>query len=500
MPDIELWGGHECTVNRVGDRFQDQTRLSGHQDRLEDLELFAGLGLKALRYPVLWERIAPDTPQDRDWSWTDERLAEIDRLGMRPIAGLLHHGSGPAYTSLVSENFVALFAAHARAAAERYPWVEDWTPINEPLTTARFSALYGHWYPHARDEPSFWTALLNQIEGVAAAMREIRAVNPAARLVQTEDLGQTHSTSPLADQASFENHRRWLTWDLLCGQVDHDHPFWPRLKRFGLTDRVKAITADPCPPDVIGVNYYLTSERFLDHRIERYPVHRIGGNAFVRYADVEAVRVLNPGPVGLQGLMQQAWERYRIPLAVTESHNGCTREEQMRWVWETWRTGADPAGVGSRRPGGDGLGPARQPRLEQPADQTEQPLRARPLRPARRRAAAHGRRRHAGNHRQGRRSAPGAGRRGLVAARRASRVPARHPHGAGAGGAAALDAGGIQPAADPDRRRDRHARPGAGARLRVARAGLCADRPRAARPGRRRLAFDANSTGTSPGL
>ena len=156
MPKLELWGGHECTVNRVQECYRDQTLLSGHQARIEDLSLFASLGVKALRYPVIWERVAPNSPDERDWTWTDERLAEIRRLGMRPIAGLLHHGSGPSYTSLVSDNFVELFADYAEAAAERYPWVEDWTPVNEPLTTARFSALYGHWYPHIQDERLFW--------------------------------------------------------------------------------------------------------------------------------------------------------------------------------------------------------------------------------------------------------------------------------------------------------------------------------------------------------
>ncbi|MDQ3744853.1 MAG: SDR family oxidoreductase, partial [Acidobacteriota bacterium] len=31
-----------------------------------------------------------------------------------------------------------------------------------------------------------------------------------------------------------------------------------------------------------------------------------------------------------------AWERYRLPLAVTEAHLGCTREEQLRWFVEVW--------------------------------------------------------------------------------------------------------------------------------------------------------------------
>jgi len=338
MRTLELWGGHECTVNRVGGVFHDQTERSGHEHRPQDLERFAALGLKALRYPVLWERIAPRAPDARDWTWTDARLARIRELGMRPIVGLLHHGSGPRYTSLVDDGFVGAFAAFARAAAERYSWVADWTPINEPLTTARFSALYGHWYPHLTDEPLFWAALLNQVEATVAAMREIRAVRPDARLIQTEDLGRTYATRPAAGQAEFDNARRWMTWDLLCGRVTPGHAMWSRLAGFGLGDRLRRLAEAPCPPDVIGVNHYLTSDRFLDHRVRNYPPERIGGNDAMAFADVEAVRVALPAPAGLEGVLEEAWERYRIPLAVTESHNGCTREEQVRWVREAWDT------------------------------------------------------------------------------------------------------------------------------------------------------------------
>ena len=338
MPTLELWGGHECTVNRVGTAFHDQTVRSGHHDRIEDLDRFAELGLKALRYPVLWERTAPDRPGEHDWRWTDARLARVRELGMRPILGLLHHGSGPRYTSLVDEGFARLFAGYARAAAERYPWARDWTPINEPLTTARFSALYGHWYPHLADEPFFWAALLNQIDGTRLAMREIRKVNPDARLIQTEDLGRTYATRLLAGQAEFENCRRWMTWDLLAGRVTRGHPMFERLAACGFADRLAAIADDPCPPDILGVNHYLTSERFLDHRLDAYPPERHGGNDQTAYADVEAVRVVLPAPGGLEGVLEEAWARYGLPLAVTEAHNGCTREEQVRWLREAWET------------------------------------------------------------------------------------------------------------------------------------------------------------------
>src|SRR3982751_2747592 len=159
---LELWAGPESTCNRVGDRYHDQLERSGHADRLEDLERLAALGIKAVRYPVLWERTAPTAARDIDWSWSYVRLQYLRVLGVRPSVGLLHHGSGPRYTDLLDPAFPEKLAAYARAVAERYPWVEEWTPVNEPLTTARFSALYGHWYPHARNARAFVLALLHQ--------------------------------------------------------------------------------------------------------------------------------------------------------------------------------------------------------------------------------------------------------------------------------------------------------------------------------------------------
>jgi beta-glucosidase/6-phospho-beta-glucosidase/beta-galactosidase len=220
LAPMELWGGTEATVNRVGDRYFDQTIRSGHHDRLSDLDLIAGLGVRAVRYPVLWERTALDGVRDADWRWADERLTRLRELGVRPIAGLVHHGSGPRHTNLLDPAFPAGLAAYAGAVAERYPWVEEYTPVNEPLTTARFSGLYGQWYPHARDELSFAQALLTQCRAVVEAMAAIRKINPRARLIQTDDLGKTYSTSRLAYQAAFENERRWVSWDLLCGKLD----------------------------------------------------------------------------------------------------------------------------------------------------------------------------------------------------------------------------------------------------------------------------------------
>ncbi|PSB22536.1 dTDP-4-dehydrorhamnose reductase [filamentous cyanobacterium CCP1] len=336
-PPLELWGGIECTVNRVGDEYFDQLEWNGHAARLEDLDRFAMLGIQALRYPILWERIAPNGLEQADWTWADQRLERLRELEIRPIVGLIHHGSGPGYTSLVDPAFPEKLAEFADAVAHRYPWITHYTPVNEPLTTARFSGLYGHWYPHGREDFIFIRALLAQCRAIICSMQAIRQVNATAQLVQTEDLGKTFSTPLLAYQAEFENHRRWLSFDLLCGRVDARHPLWNYLQQAGIESaELEWFLEHPCPPDIVGVNHYITSDRFLDERLEWYPVDTHGGNGKHNYADVAAVRVCVEGKTSPEDLLHETWNRYQLPIAVTEVHLGCTREEQLRWLQEVW--------------------------------------------------------------------------------------------------------------------------------------------------------------------
>ena len=348
---LELWAGFECTLNRVGDVQHDQLALTGHYGRLDDLDRLAELGVRTVRYPILWERIESGRPNCAAWEWTDVRMHHLRTLGIEPIVGLVHHGSGPFGTSLLDENFADGLATFARIVAERYPWVTRYTPVNEPLTTARFSALYGVWYPHVRDDAQFFRATLNQVRATRLAMKAIRAVTPGALLVQTEDLGRTHSTPTLRYQAAFENERRWLTFDLLTDRVRPGHAMYRYALQRGISaDEIHRAVGDGCPPDILGINHYATSERYLDERLERYPAHTHGGNRRHRYADVEAVRVLTEGVAGPEALLLEAWRRYRIPIAVTEAHLGCTREQQLRWLAEVWDAalGANAAGADVR--------------------------------------------------------------------------------------------------------------------------------------------------------
>jgi dTDP-4-dehydrorhamnose reductase len=332
----EIWGGIECTINRVKKDFFDQLEYAGHYSRASDIEAIAALGIKKIRYPLLWEKHQPAKETVIDWTWAQQQLAQLKEKNIDVIAGLVHHGSGPSFTNLSDPQFPYLLADYAKKVAEQFSSIQYYTPVNEPLTTARFSGLYGLWYPHRHSAKNFAQMLVHQLKGVVLAMQEIRKINPSAQLIQTEDLGKTYSTSKLKYQAGFENERRWLTYDILCGRFNEKHKLWNFFKPFISKEDLYFFIDNPCVPDVFGFNHYLTSERYLDERLHLYPQHTHGGNGRHRYADVEAVRVELDEETGIENLLREAWDRYQKPMAVTEVHLHSHREEQLRWFKHVW--------------------------------------------------------------------------------------------------------------------------------------------------------------------
>ena len=338
----EVWGGVEYTCNRVNDEYFDQVELSGHSTRPADYESFAALGMKTFRFGLLWERYE----RLKAWNWFDERLQWMKGSGMRPIAGLMHHGSGPEHTSLLDPIYPEKLAEYAASVAERYPWIDAYTPVNEPHTTARFSGMYGIWYPHHRSRRSYLQALLHQLKATVLCMEAIRRVRSDAQLIQTEDVGRTCGTEALRSVVEVLSERRWLTFDLLCGRVDRKHPMFRYMVDERIPEREILWFADhPCVPSVIGINYYPTSDRYLDHRVERYSPDRRSSEG--HFVDVEAVRVEGRGLAGAGSLLLEAWRRYGQPVAITEAHLGGPVDDQIRWVSEVWRGVKDAQAMGA---------------------------------------------------------------------------------------------------------------------------------------------------------
>ncbi|MCE7067037.1 family 1 glycosylhydrolase [Dyadobacter sp. CY326] len=338
---IEIWGGLECTINRVNDSYFDQLEYAGHYDRDGDIGLIASLGIKTLRYPVIWERHQPEPGAEIDWRCTETKLQQIRESGMTIIAGLVHHGSGPRHVNFFDGSFEEGLADYAAQVARKFPWISHYTPVNEPLTTARFCGLYGHWYPHFQDELSFYKILMSECKATVLAMRAIRKINPKAELIQTDDLGKSYGTPVLRYQTEHENERRWLSYELICGTLTPEHNMWKRMVEAGVDpEQLRYFQENNCKPAIAGFNYYMTSERHLDENLHKYDPKTHGGNGIHEYSDVEVARVRLDEPTGPGVLIREAWERLGLPMTITECHLYSTREEQMRWLKQMLETTA----------------------------------------------------------------------------------------------------------------------------------------------------------------
>ncbi|HVL54614.1 MAG TPA: family 1 glycosylhydrolase [Vitreimonas sp.] len=212
--------GIECSAPLVaGGVRQDELRTTGHWDRYaEDLALVAGWGIRYLRYGVPFHVVDRD-PQRRDWAWTDRAFGTLRELGIEPIADLLHFGVPDDLRGFGDPRLPDRFVSYARAFAERYPWARWYTPVNEPLVGATFSAHLGWWNERAADERSFVAAIDGASACAAAGMAAIRERRPDAVFVQSDACETWQATSPAAlEHVAFLRERRFVSWDLAYGR------------------------------------------------------------------------------------------------------------------------------------------------------------------------------------------------------------------------------------------------------------------------------------------
>src|SRR4051812_42763835 len=133
----------------------DEMDKCGHYARWrEDLDLVRETGLSCLRWgPPLYKTFV--APGRYDWEWTDAVMDGMWRRGIEPVLDLCHFGLPDWLGDFQNTDFPAYFAEYAAACAARYPHVRYWTPVNEMLITALFSARYGWWNERLTSDAAF---------------------------------------------------------------------------------------------------------------------------------------------------------------------------------------------------------------------------------------------------------------------------------------------------------------------------------------------------------
>jgi beta-glucosidase len=297
----------------------DQMASCRHYERWrDDFALVEEMGIGFLRYGPPIHRTWLGEGR-YDWSFADETFAELKTRGITPIVDLCHFGVPDWIGNFQNPDFADLFGGYARAFANRFPWVQLYTPVNEMFVCATFSARYGWWNEQLATDGAFVTALKHIVKANVLAMRAILQVRPDAIFIQSESSEYFHAESPAAIRpAEIMNAQRFLTLDLNYGRrVDSemyeyllDNGMTRDEYHFFLSNRLK----QHC---IMGNDYYWTNE----HRVKADGSTRASGEIF-----------------GYSEITRQYHDRYRLPVMHTETNlnEGATGWEAVDWLWKQW--------------------------------------------------------------------------------------------------------------------------------------------------------------------
>jgi beta-glucosidase len=297
----------------------DEMETCFHYERWrEDFALVVEMGIGYLRYgpPIHKTWLAPGK---YDWEFADLTFGEIRRLGIIPIVDLCHFGVPDWLGNFQNGDFPRLFEQYASDFAQRFPWVQLYTPVNEMFITATFSAEYGWWNEQLSSDQAFVTALKHVVKANVLAMRAILAVRADAIFIQSESSEYFHAENPAAiHPAEVLNSKRFLSLDLNYGRrVDSE--MYEYLMDSGMTREEYHFFLDNRLKQhcIMGNDYYKTNE----HRVAADGGTSASGEVF-----------------GYDEITRQYFQRYGLPVMHTETNlnEGPLGTEAADWLWKQW--------------------------------------------------------------------------------------------------------------------------------------------------------------------
>ena len=313
--------GIECsnpviTGKDGGDVRRDQLAECRHYERFkEDFALTRDLGLRYLRYGLPYHLVNPQRGK-YDWSFADEAMNEIKRLGIVPILDLLHFGVPDWLGDFQNPELPVLFAEYAGAVTRRYPWVRGYTPVNEIYIAARASAKDGVWNERLKTDTGFVTALKHLAAANILATKAIARTRPDLIVIQSESAEYVHHISPHPSHAvKFGNKLRFLALDLLYRKVpDADVMLYLLDCGFTREEFDWFMLNDAAGYQIMGNDYYGRNEHLL-----------LPDGSILQGEDV----------LGWYLITKRYYNRYYRPVMHTET-NVFDEREAPRWLWKQW--------------------------------------------------------------------------------------------------------------------------------------------------------------------
>ncbi len=313
----------------------------------EDVALFAELGLKAYRFSIAWTRIIPDGDGEVNPAGVAFYHALIDELlarGIEPIVTMYHFDLPAALDAKGgwgSRETVDAFVRYARVLFEEYgPKVTYWLTINEQnMMILHGDALGTTGKAGESGKRAVYQQNHHMFLAQARAMALCHELLPEAKIGPAPNIVSVYpeSCAP-ADVIAADDWdavRNLLYLDLAAH--GHYHPLaWAYLAERGWEPEIADGDLDVLAsgkPDFIAFNYYST-QTVAASRGDASDLQVRGSDQQIVRGEIGLYRgAKNPylptnafgweiDPVGLRTTLRRLWDRYRLPLIITENGIG----------------------------------------------------------------------------------------------------------------------------------------------------------------------------------
>ncbi|BDI22590.1 glycoside hydrolase family 1 protein [Herbiconiux sp. L3-i23] len=313
----------------------------------DDVALFAELGLKAYRFSVSWSRVIPDGDGEVNPAgirFYRELLTELRHAGITPVVTLYHFDLPQALQEKGGWSSRATADAFVRYARVLFEELGDlapyWLTINEQNMMIMLGAMLGS--GTTGDRRDIWQQNHHMLVAQAEVMALAHELLPEAKIGPAPNIACVYPATPhpfdVIAAADFTAIRNWLYLDVAVKGV-YNPTAWAFLVERGWQPEFAEGDAEKlaaAKPDFIAFNYY-TSHTVAAPKGDGTDIRDNGDQHIVLGEEGVYRGADNPNlprnqfnweidPVGFRTTFREIYDRYRLPLLVTENGLGAFDE------------------------------------------------------------------------------------------------------------------------------------------------------------------------------
>lgn len=308
----------------------------------EDIAMFAEMGFKTFRMSISWARIFPNgddkTPNEAGLAHYDQMIDELLKHGIEPTITISHYETPlhlvKEYGGWKNRELIGFFETYASTILERYgKKVTYWMTFNE-INTGLMGSFFSTAMRQATEEENF-QALHNQFVASSLATKIAKEINPDIKMGCMSIYATMYAmdSNPVTVEKKVEANRMF---NYFCNdiQVRGEYPSYAKkyFERKGIEldihdDDLEVIKKHTV--DYLSFSYYMSSVIASDD------AEKVTGN-FLMGAKNPFLESSEWGweidPIGLRLALSDLYERYGVPLYISENGLGATDTPTDKFV------------------------------------------------------------------------------------------------------------------------------------------------------------------------